>query len=135
MASPALESKIQTLNAKMEGQAKTTIDEMDKLLLRPIARSSYTCVVSCYDKSGKTGSTEELQRCASQCQLPYQQAQNVVSTEVNQFQNRLSRAMMSCQDEARDYMSPEVRTLVVKKFVISVLHARLIKEFSGLNRE
>ena len=31
------------------------------------------------------------------------------SKEINQFQNRLSRAMMQCNDEAQDMMTPDVQ--------------------------
>mmetsp|Transcript_37786 Transcript_37786/g.55660 ORF Transcript_37786/g.55660 Transcript_37786/m.55660 type:complete len:155 (-) Transcript_37786:31-495(-) len=107
MASPALESTVKALNSKMEGEAKMAIDEIDRLSLRPIARESYACVVKCYDVAGKNGSSEQLQRCAQQCQAKYQHSQNMVNQEVQQFQNRLNRAMMQCNDEAGDLMTPD----------------------------
>ena len=78
MASPDLQAKANALNARMEGEAKVVIDEVERTLLRRIARSSYACVVNCYDKAGKTGSSEELENCSRQCQAPNQVAHNAV---------------------------------------------------------
>mmetsp|Transcript_33065 Transcript_33065/g.98376 ORF Transcript_33065/g.98376 Transcript_33065/m.98376 type:complete len:90 (+) Transcript_33065:218-487(+) len=78
MASPALQAKAQALNARLEGEAKTSIDAMDRELVRPIARQSFACVVQCYDKAGKTGPTNELEQCSRQCQLRYQGAHSVL---------------------------------------------------------
>ena len=110
MASPALEAHVKSLNAKLDGKAKTMLDDIEKQTLRPIARQSYVCAVSCYDKAGKTGPAEQIQHCVQQCQAPYQQAQAVVNNEVHQFQDRLNRAMMQCNDEARDFMTPDIQT-------------------------
>lgn len=78
MASANLQAQVQGLNAKMEGHASTVIDSMEKILLRPIAKKSYECVVQCYEKAGANGSAEQLQNCAQQCQIPYQRAQSVL---------------------------------------------------------
>ena len=78
MSSPAFQNSAQQLNAKMEGSARLVLDEVDKKLLRTIAHSSSKCVVACFDKAGSTGSSEELEVCSRKCQIPYQQATNVV---------------------------------------------------------
>eukprot|EP00586_Coscinodiscus_wailesii_P018455 CAMPEP_0172497740 /NCGR_PEP_ID=MMETSP1066-20121228/104420_1 /TAXON_ID=671091 /ORGANISM="Coscinodiscus wailesii, Strain CCMP2513" /LENGTH=147 /DNA_ID=CAMNT_0013270679 /DNA_START=121 /DNA_END=561 /DNA_ORIENTATION=- len=123
MASPALEAQAKALNARMEGKAKEQIDEIDRTLLRPIARNSYACVLKCYDKVGTTGPTEQLQHCSQECQAPYQQYQVVVQQEVNQFQNRLNRAMMQCQDDARDLVTKDIQDdpAQMKKFEKSLI--------------
>lgn len=108
MSSPALQSKAQALNAKMEGEAKIVLDDIERTLLRPIARKSYACVVSCYDKAGSKGAPEQLEQCSRQCQIPYQKAHNMVQQEVAQFQDRLNRSMISCNDEAKDMMTADV---------------------------
>lgn len=74
MASQAVQAKANALNAKMEGAAASVIDEIDKFYVRKVARSSFACAVQCYDKAGTTGSSESLEMCARNCQIPYQQA-------------------------------------------------------------
>jgi len=78
MASPDLQAKANALNARMEGEAKIAIDEVERTLLRTIARQSYVCVVNCYDKAGKSGPSEQLERCSRECQTPNQMAHNTV---------------------------------------------------------
>lgn len=109
MASPDLQAKANALNARMEGQAKITIDEVERTLLRTIARDSYACVVKCYDKAGSKGPSEHLEHCSRECQAPNQMAHNTVQQEVGQFQNRLNRAMTQCNDDASAMITPDVQ--------------------------
>ena len=78
MASPDLQAKANALNARLEGEAKIVIDDIERNLLRSAARNAYACVVKCYDDAGKNGSAEALEHCSRQCQTPYQMANNVV---------------------------------------------------------
>jgi len=78
MASPELQAQAQALNAKMQGAAAIAIDELEKSIIRPIARQSHVCVVKCYDTAGKRGSSEELDICSRKCQSPYLDAQNII---------------------------------------------------------
>jgi len=109
MASNDLQTKAQALNGRIESEAKGVIDEIEKNLLRPIARKSYACVVECYDKAGNSGNSEELEHCSKSCQYPYQSAHNIIQQEVSQFQNRLGRAMMKCNDDVSAMITPDVQ--------------------------
>ena len=109
MSSPALQAKAQALHARLDVEIKTVIDDIDRSLVRPIARQAYVCVVQCYDKAGKTGSSQHLEQCSRQCQLRHQQASAMVQDEIGNFQNRLNRATMQCNDEATDMMTPNMQ--------------------------
>ena len=50
MASPDLQSKVNQLTAKIEGDLTSLVDEIERLKLRPIGRQMHACVVQCYDK-------------------------------------------------------------------------------------
>ena len=78
MASPALQSQANALNARMEGKAKTAIDSIEREVLRPFAMKSYQCIVDCYKKAGTSGPNEQLEHCSRRCQIPHQQAHNVL---------------------------------------------------------
>ena len=78
MASPALQAKANALNAKMEGEASTILDSIERNYIRKVARGSFQCAVNCYDKAGTSGSGDQLDACARNCQVPYQQAQQLV---------------------------------------------------------
>ncbi|CAB9503345.1 Protein FAM136A [Seminavis robusta] len=108
MASPALQAKAQALNAKMEAAARAEIAEIENKTIRKIGRKGVECTLKCFDKAGTTGPSDVLQNCANQCQMPNQQAGQLLNAEVGQFQNRLSRSMMECQDKAKDLMYPGI---------------------------
>ena len=50
MASPDLQSKVNQLTAKIEGDLTSLVDEIERLKLRPIGRQMHACIVQCYDK-------------------------------------------------------------------------------------
>jgi hypothetical protein len=78
MSSSAMQAKANALNAKIEGEAGVVLENIEKNLLRKVARESFSCAVKCYDKAGSTGPPEALENCARNCQVPYQQAQGLV---------------------------------------------------------
>ena len=78
MSNHSLQARAQELNARMQGQASVVFDEIDRQSLRKIARGSYACVLKCFDKAGTTGSSEMLQNCSQNCQVPYQNANAIV---------------------------------------------------------
>jgi hypothetical protein len=78
MASPAAQAKAQALNAKLEGEARIAIDEIDKTHIRRLAREAHACAVQCYDKAGTSGSSDALEACAANCQLKHRQASAMV---------------------------------------------------------
>lgn len=78
MSSPAMQARAQALNAKMEGEARVVLDEIERTVLRKKAKESYQCVVKCFDKAGTTGASEVLEFCSRNCQVPYQRANQFV---------------------------------------------------------
>merc|ERR1719350_1911406 len=109
MASPALEAQVRALSVKMEGEAKTAIADIEKMYLRPVERKTYACLLKCLDDAGNTGSPEQLQHCKQKCQGAFQLAQSIVQQEVGEFQERINRSMMQCQDEAKDLMTADIQ--------------------------
>mmetsp|Transcript_1038 Transcript_1038/g.2685 ORF Transcript_1038/g.2685 Transcript_1038/m.2685 type:complete len:153 (-) Transcript_1038:246-704(-) len=106
MSSASMQAKANALNQRMESEAAAVLEDIERNLLRKVARESFACAVKCYDKAGSTGPSEVLEGCARNCQVPYQQSSALVQNEVAQFQNRLNRNMQECQEKARDLMSP-----------------------------
>lgn len=82
MSSAAAQAKAQQLNAKMESEARIVLDSIEKLWLRKVAKSSFACVVTCFDKAGTTGPSEVLDQCSRNCQAKYQNA-NAITQNVS----------------------------------------------------
>jgi hypothetical protein len=78
MASPAVQAKANALNGKMEAEAGSVLDSIERTMIRKVARQSFQCAVDCYDKAGTTGNAETLDACARNCQAPYKQVQQLV---------------------------------------------------------
>jgi Eukaryotic protein of unknown function (DUF842) len=78
MSSSAAQAKAQALNAKLEAEARVTLDEIDQKHARKLARQSHVCAVACYDKAGSTGLGDALEHCVNQCQMPYRQGNAMV---------------------------------------------------------
>jgi Eukaryotic protein of unknown function (DUF842) len=78
MISPATQAKVEADNARLEGAVRVAIDEIDKVLMRPIAKNGLTCSLKCYDAAGQQGSSEALQHCVQNCEQPHQRANSVV---------------------------------------------------------
>jgi hypothetical protein len=104
-----LQARVNQLTSKVEGDLTNMVDEIERLKLRPMGRQMYSCIVSCYDKAGKNGRKEQIEQCAQQCQIPYQQAQAVTQQEIGNFQNRLQNGMMQCQNDAQAMVTPDMQ--------------------------
>ena len=108
MASHETEQKMRALDVKLQGEVKACMDFIEKKYLRNVQRKSLQCSLDCLNKGGEKASSDQIQNCMHQCQTPLQQSQHVVQSEIQRFQQRLQRAMVNCQDEANDMVTPDV---------------------------
>ncbi|XP_056288196.1 protein FAM136A isoform X1 [Pseudoliparis swirei] len=75
----------------------------------------FSCSADCCDRS--TDSMSVVHRCIERCHTPLAQAQGLVTSELEKFQDRLSRCTMHCNDKAKDLFDsgakePAVRSLM-----------------------
>ncbi len=63
-------------------------------------RNAHLKIADCFGHT--RASSQEVERCANNCFIPLQNVQSTVQREMNQFQDRLSRCSMDCQDDVRD---------------------------------
>ncbi|EJK68953.1 hypothetical protein THAOC_09835 [Thalassiosira oceanica] len=103
-----IQSKVNGLTSKIEGELKTLVDEVERLKLRPVGKQMHICIVDCYNKAGKSGRKEVLEQCQQQCQIPYQTAASVTQNEIAQFQNRLNSSMGQCSNDVQGMVTPEI---------------------------
>jgi len=73
-----MQARANALNAKLEAEASKVLDDLERNLLRKVARESFACAVKCYDKAGASGSADALEACTRNCQAPYQQSSVLV---------------------------------------------------------
>ena len=90
------------LQRKLQSAVEAMMDRLDKSRLRPMQRQAYLKMASCFESN--TASARQTQSCTDQASHGMKQAQNIIQNEMNQFQNRLQRCSMACQDEVNDQM-------------------------------
>lgn len=57
-------------------------------------------MAACFDN--KNATTAQIDACLANSSRFVQASQQVIQSEMNQFQNRLQRCVMDCEDAARD---------------------------------
>ncbi|NWH69318.1 F136A protein, partial [Piaya cayana] len=60
----------------------------------------FRCSARCCEDTA--ASMQQVQRCIERCHAPLTQAQAIVTAELEQFQDRLSRCTLHCNDKAKD---------------------------------
>ena len=83
------------------------MDDIDKTKIRPICKASLLKMAACTDLATRP----QVDNCMQKSQQGMTVAQNVLQSEMQQFQQRLERCMLDCQDNARDanYKSDDAR--------------------------
>lgn len=70
----------------------------------------------CFSCGNTTASIDDVHMCVEECQKPVQRAQNFVQSELQRFQESLQRCVMSCQDEVKDKVTPDLPEDKLAKF-------------------
>jgi hypothetical protein len=60
-------------------------------------------------RAGKNGTKEQIEHCSQQCQISFQTAGAATQQEISNFQNRLNRSMMQCNDDAQGMITPDMQ--------------------------
>ncbi|XP_077992897.1 protein FAM136A-like [Glandiceps talaboti] len=89
------------VQARVENAVKTSVEQLDREHLRKMQATMYSCCANCCNTPSY--SMDEAQRCIEKCSVPLQQAQTYVQNELGDFQDRLQRCAMQCQDELKDF--------------------------------
>lgn len=88
---------------RVEQAVKSMVESLETKQMMPLAKSGYLCCARCCDSAS---SSAELQHCLSRCQAPAQQAEQIVNQQLKDFQERLQRCAVRCQDEAKESLPP-----------------------------
>jgi hypothetical protein len=104
-----LQKSAAELHEKLENKIETTLGEIERTHLRPIARKSYACILNCYDDATNV-TPAQLEDCSRSCQREIQSVQQFIQNEVASYQSRLNRSLLQCNDEFTASMTPEIQT-------------------------
>ncbi|KAF2354474.1 Protein of unknown function DUF842 eukaryotic [Trinorchestia longiramus] len=85
---------------RIQESMTSLVDDLDKSFLRGMQRTMHLCAAECCEK--KEASVDQVHRCIETCSTPLHQAQTFVQNELAQFQERLQRCVLVCQDRVKD---------------------------------
>ncbi|XP_033109825.1 protein FAM136A-like [Anneissia japonica] len=92
------------VQARVEKAISDCVTELDTQYIRKMQGDMYRCSARCCDNT--SSNMEEAQRCIERCSQPLQRAQNTIQTELQDYQERLQRCAVQCQDDVKDRLSP-----------------------------
>eukprot|EP00191_Tetraselmis_sp_GSL018_P015753 CAMPEP_0177589270 /NCGR_PEP_ID=MMETSP0419_2-20121207/6706_1 /TAXON_ID=582737 /ORGANISM="Tetraselmis sp., Strain GSL018" /LENGTH=139 /DNA_ID=CAMNT_0019079597 /DNA_START=140 /DNA_END=559 /DNA_ORIENTATION=+ len=76
------------------------VNDLERNTIRPAQKKNFLCSAKCCDTA--SNSRNDLQKCLQRCAEPVSQMEQVITWHMNQFQERLQRCVVRCQDEAQD---------------------------------
>lgn len=100
--------------ARVQEAVNNLVDELDKSKLRKLQGDMHRCAAACCDRGDST--LEQVHRCIEDCSSRVSSAQNVIQSELNNFQERLQRCVLQCQDKVRDQILPTTTENQAKAF-------------------
>ncbi|CAG0878959.1 unnamed protein product [Darwinula stevensoni] len=91
--------------ARVQDAVTKMINDLDKSILRKMQGNMHICAAKCCTNT--EANLEEVHACIEQCARPLTGAQNYVQSEMQHFQDRLQRCVITCQDGIKDRVLPE----------------------------
>lgn len=99
---------------KYQDAVRSLVDDLDRTLLRKKQADMHRCAASCCDDT--TSSMEYVQSCVQRCSQDVSAASNYVQNELSNFQSRLERCAVDCQDKIRDKVTADTKPEDYDKF-------------------
>ncbi|XP_041369187.1 protein FAM136A-like isoform X1 [Gigantopelta aegis] len=92
------------VQARVQKAVSSMVNSLDKECLRKMQADMYRCSTKCCEN--QSSSLEEVQNCIDRCSTNVNKAQTYIQNELQNYQSRLQRCAMDCQDKVRDKVSP-----------------------------
>ncbi|KAK7259814.1 hypothetical protein RIF29_25429 [Crotalaria pallida] len=92
IASQRLRQKLDEVNEAAQTHLAPIQDHVNFTL----QKAYYKCAHECFDRSRRQ---EEISNCVENCSVPLSRVQQTFESEMAQFQERLNRSLMVCQDK------------------------------------
>ncbi|XP_074664225.1 protein FAM136A [Strix aluco] len=86
--------------SRVQAAVEGAVQGLERERIRAMQGAMFRCSARCCEDSA--ASMQQVQRCIERCHAPLAQAQAIVTAELEQFQDRLSRCTLHCNDKAKD---------------------------------
>ncbi|KAH0510865.1 Protein FAM136A [Microtus ochrogaster] len=103
----------EAVDAMVKSVEKENIRKM-QVAARPRIRGlMFRCSANCCEDN--QASMQQVHQCIERCHAPLAQAQALVTSELERFQDRLARCTMHCNDKAKDSIDAGNKEQQVKR--------------------
>ncbi|XP_006895175.1 PREDICTED: protein FAM136A-like [Elephantulus edwardii] len=89
------------------------VKSLERENIRKMQGIMFRCSAGCCEDN--QASTQQVHQCIERCHAPLAQAQALVTSELEKFQDHLARCTMHCNDKARDSIDAGNKELQVKR--------------------
>ncbi|KAM9664555.1 LOW QUALITY PROTEIN: protein FAM136A-like [Trichechus inunguis] len=96
------------------------VKSLERENIRKMQAIMFRCSASCSEDS--QASMQQVHQCIEGCHAPRAQAQAMVTSELEKFQDRLAWRTMHCNDKAKDSMDAGSKELHVKQQLESCMN-------------
>ncbi|XP_040270364.1 protein FAM136A [Bufo bufo] len=86
--------------SRLQNGVDAMVKSLERENIRKMQVKMFRCSAQCCDN--EKASMQHVHACIERCHAPLAQAQSLVTSELERFQNRLGRCTMHCNDKAKD---------------------------------
>ena len=99
---------------RVQSAIRNFVNDVDRTHLRGMERSMHLCAADCCTDT--KSSINDVLACKERCEGPTLRAQRFVQSELERFQEALSRCVLGCQDDIRDKVTPNATEAEIDKY-------------------
>lgn len=104
----------QEAQSRVQTAMRDFVNDVDKAYLRGMEREMHLCAAECC--GSKTASINDVLACKERCESKTLGAQKYLQSELDRFQESLSRCVLSCQDDIKDKVTPNTSQADIEKY-------------------
>ncbi|CAH2274713.1 FAM136A [Pelobates cultripes] len=97
---------------RLQNAVDSMVKNLERENIRKMQGRMFRCSAQCCENEG--ASIQQVHHCIERCHAPLAQAQSLVTSELERFQNRLARCTMHCNDKAKDSFDSGLKEAQVK---------------------
>ncbi|XP_043841855.1 protein FAM136A-like [Dromiciops gliroides] len=98
---------------RVQEAVDTMVKGLERENIRKMQGTMFRCSASCCEDT--QASMHQVHQCIERCHPPLAQAQALVTSELEKFQDRLAQCTMHCNDKAKDLMDAGSKEQQVKR--------------------
>ncbi|XP_060932630.1 protein FAM136A [Limanda limanda] len=98
--------------ARVQNVVEEMVQSLERDNIRKMQGRMFLCSADCCDRP--TDSMSQVHQCIDKCHTPLARAQGLVTSELEKFQDRLTRCTMHCNDKAKDLFDSGAKDTAVR---------------------